>query len=156
MENVEIIEEFLRIQEIPGSGFGFGSGFGYGSGSGFSNGSGFGDGDGYGSGFGDGSGCGYGEEDSSGSGSGEKNGSGDGSGYGAYVDLVAFNGDRVWYIDDIPTLIDHVYAGYAKGRIIENDFTTKDCFIVRIGNCFAHGETLCEAAEKATAKVKGN
>ena len=75
-----------------GSGYGDGSGYGYGSGSGYGYGdgygSGYGYGDGYGSGYGsgdgsgDGSGYGYGYGDGSGSGYGYGYGSGDGYGYG--------------------------------------------------------------------------
>ena len=87
----------------------------------------------YGSGYG--SGYGYGD------------GSGDGSGY------KEFNHERVWYIDGVPTLIDLVRGwDYASGRIIRKDMTTEKCYIVRVGNSFAHGKTLREAANDAQEK----
>ena len=108
------------------------------------------DGDGDGSGYGSGDGSGYG----SGSGYGYGDGSGDGSGYGD--GLKVFNGVKVWYVDDVPTLIDQVKGNIAKGRIINDDFTTKPCYIARVDNCFAHGETSRKALADATEKALGD
>ena len=113
MEDVKIVEEFLRLRPT-GSGDGSGYGYGYGYGSG--------DGDGYG----------YGE----------------GSG-----DIKSLNNQRVWYIDDIPTIIDRVYDNaYALGAIVNGDLTTEICYVARVGNSFAHGETLHDAVEAAEQK----
>ena len=97
------------------------------------NGSGSGYGYGYGSGYGDGSGYGYGY----------------GDGYG----LKTFAGERVWYVDGVPTLIDHIRGDYALGRIINKDLTTPPCYIARVDNSFAHGATLKEAVSDAESKA---
>ena len=134
-----------------GSGYGCGSGHGYGSGSGDGDGSGSGDGSGYDDGCG--SGHGYG----SGSGDGYGSGSGDGSGYddgGGYDDGVAsFCGQKVYQIDDVPTLIDHVHGNAAKGRILCGDLSTEDCYIAKQGSLFAHGKTLRAAMDSLRDKL---
>ena len=104
-------------------------------------GSGSGDGDGDGSGYGDGYGYGYGD------------GYGYGSGYGSGDGLKQYNGDTVFCIDNIPTIIDKSHGNIAKGRIIKNDLTTKPCFIVKQENYFAHGTTLKEAYADVLDKV---
>ena len=132
------IERFLTISSGYGSGYGSGSGDGYGSGYGY------GYGYGSGSGSGDGSGYGYG----SGSGDGYGSGSGDG--------LKSFNGQKVYYIDNIPTVIEKVKGNLAKGYIVNADLTTKKCYIAKHDNYFAHGATLKEAEKALQDKVFDN
>ena len=134
MESLEDrIKKFLSTSF--GDGSGFGDGYGCGSGSGF--------GDGYGCGSGSGSGDGYGY------GSGSGSGDGSGSGYGA---LKSYNRRKVYYIDDVPTLIDSVHGNAAKGSMINRDKTLTPCYVVRVGNSFAHGNSLKEAHKDALAK----
>ena len=121
------IDDFLRVNEFPN---------GYGSGDGSGSGSGYGDGDGDGSGYGSGSGSGYGY--------------GDGDG------IKELNHQNVYIIDGISTIIDSVHGNYAKGKILNDDLTTKDCFIAKCGNFFAHGETLKQALSDATEKYNEN
>ena len=135
----DLIREFLKIDEFPkGSGSGDGSGYGDGYGSGY--------GDGYGSGYGSGDGSGYGDGDGYGSGYGD--GSGDG--------IKRYNGQDVYSIDGVLTLIDAVHGNYARGRIIQGDLTTRDCFIAKKGNYFAHGDTLKEAFDDVNDKFSEN
>ena len=145
----EQIREFLSIYS------GFGSGFGFGFGSGF--GSGDGDGDGYGDGSGSGSGSGfgfgYGDGDGSGSGFGFGYGDGDGFGFGYGYGIKTFNGDKVYIIDDIPTIIKHVHDNVAKGYILNDDFTLTETFVVKENGKFAHGETLHEAFASLQEKL---
>ena len=96
---------------------------------------GYGYGYGYGSGSGSGSGYGYGD------------GSGDGSG------ISEFNGQKVYQVDGVATLIDSVHGNYANGHILNGDFTLTPCFIARVEDSFAHGETLRKAIEDATNKA---
>jgi hypothetical protein len=135
----EQIREFLSI--YSGYGSGDGSGYGYGSGSGSGDGSGYG----YGSGSGSGDGSGYGD----GSGSGSGDGSGSGYGYG----IKTFNGDKVYIIDDIPTIIKHVHDNVAKGYILNDDFTLTETFVAKGNGKFAHGETLHEAFASLQEKL---
>ena len=144
-----------------GDGFGSGSGYGHGDGDGFGHGSGYGYG--HGDGFGYGESSGYGEGDGSGYGYGESSGygEGDGSGYGygygdGFGDLKSYNHQKVYYIDDIPTIIDAVHGMFAQGKIINEDKTLQPCYIARHGNCFAHGKTLKKAQKDALAKYMQN
>ena len=136
METLETkIKNFLNLSSGYGSGYGYGSGSGSGSGSG--DGSGYGDGSGSGSGYGDGDGYGSG----SGYGDGYGDGSGDGSGYG----VKEVNGDTVYIVDDVPTIIKSVHDNIAQGFILQRDLTLKPCYIVKEQNMFAHGYTLHDA-----------
>ena len=126
-----------------GSGYddGCGYGSGYGDGSGYGRGSGYDDGDGSGYGYGYGSGHGYGD------------GCGCGSGYDDGDGVVSFRGQKVYQIDGVPTLINHVHGNAAKGRILRGDLTTEDCYIVRQGSLFAHGKTLRAAMDALRDKL---
>ena len=134
-----------RIKRFLSIGFGSSYGYGYGSGSGYGNGS------GNGSGFGYGCGYGYGDGNGSGYGSGYGNGSGDGSGNGS-GELKSYNRRKVYYIDDVPTLIDSVHGNAVQGSMINRDMTSTPCYVVRVGNSFAHGNSLKEAQRDALAK----
>ena len=83
-----------------------------------------------------------------GSGYGSGYGSGDGDGSG----IIVFNTHRVYRIDATPTLIYNVRGNVARGAILRNDLTLKDCYIAKVGNSFAHGDTAKEAMRDATAK----
>ena len=83
-----------------------------------------------------------------GSGYGYGSGSGSGSGYG----IKEFNGKKVYQIDDVPTLIDSVHGNYAKGHILQSDFTLTPCYIAKDGNFFAHGDSLADAVRDAAVK----
>ena len=155
------IEDFLRVDEFPnGYGYGNGSGYGDGDGYGYGDGSGYGDGDGDGSGDGDGNGSGYGygngSGDGSGYGDGDGDGDGDGSGDGDGDGIEELDHQKVYKIDGVQTIIDSVHSNYAKGKILNGDLTTKDCFIAKCGNYFAHGETLKNALEDASEKYNEN
>ena len=152
MESLEDrIKKFLSVGSGSGHGYGYGYGDGYGSGDGYGygSGSGHGYGYGYGHGYGSGSGSGDGSGYGYGSGDGSGYGSGDGSGYG---DLKTYNHQRVYYIDDVPTLIDSVHGMFAQGKTINRDKTLSPCYVARHGNCFAHGGTLKAAQRDALAK----
>ena len=159
----EEVRKFVLVDEFPdgygfGDGDGSGSGSGFGFGDGYGSGSGDGSGSGSGSGSGDGDGSGYGSGLGDGSGSGSGSGSGDGFGYRSDEgsNIEALNGQKVYRIDDMPTLIDSVHGSYAKGRILRSDLTTEDCYIARCGNFFAHGETLRQAQADAREKYEEN
>ena len=129
------IKQFLNIGDGDGYGSGDGDGSGYGSGDGYGDGS--GDGSGYGSGDGYGDGSGYGSGD----------GSGDGSGYGSGDGVKSINGNPIYVVDNIPTIITNVKGNIAKGFILHTDLSLTPCFIVKKNNQFSHGNTLHEAFE---------
>ena len=133
----EKIKSFLSVS--------YGDGYGYGSGDGYGYGYGYGDGSGYGYGSGYGSGDGYGDGSGDGSGDGDGYGSGYGSGDGYGYGIKSFNGEPVYTIDDVPTILRHVRGNVAHGVILNRDLTTTPCYVVKQDNCFAHGETLGDA-----------
>ena len=113
----------------------------------YGDGDGSGSGSGYGSGDGSGSGYGYGDGDGSGSGSGS------GSGYGYGYGIKSFNGEPVYRIDGVNTLIRSVRGFAAHGAILNGDLTLTPCYIVKQDNIFAHGETLRGAMEALRDKL---
>ena len=138
-----------KVKEFLLATSGYGSGSGDGSGDGYGDGSGYGSGDGYGDGYGDGSGSGSG----SGYGSGDGYGSGYGSGFGYGSGIKSFNGEPVYRIDGVNTLIHSVRGNTAHGAILNADLTLTPCYIVKQDNVFAHGETLREAMEALRDKL---
>lgn len=134
-----MIKEFVRVNYDSGDGSGNGSGNdSYGCGSGNGDGYAYGGGNGggyvYSSGSGDSNGYGGGN----GSGSGGGNGSGSGNGGG----LKTYQGDKIYQIDNIPTIIKSVKHNIAKGFILNGDLTLTQCFIVKENNIFSHGKSL--------------
>ena len=102
-----------------------------------------------GDGSGDGDGSGYGYGDGDGDGSGYGSGYGDGSGYG----VKEINGDTVYMVDDVPTIIKSVRGNIAQGYILQSDLTQKPCYIVKEQNKFAHGSTLHDAFSSLQEKL---
>ena len=142
MESISVSrEEVVRFLSIQGYSYGYSYSYGYGDGHG--HGSGAGDGDG--SGFSDGSG--YGADLGAGSGSGSGYGFGDGSG-----DISTYEGNIVDYIDGVPTIITRIHNNIAKGYVIKRDMTLEACYVAKVGNSFAHGETTKDAVADAEAK----
>ena len=62
----------------------------------------------------------------------------------------------MYCIDDTPTIINAVHGSYAQGFILNKDLTLSPCYIARVGNSFAHGDTLHEAQSDAAAKELEN
>ena len=133
---MEALEDKIKRFLLIGSGYGSGDG----SGDGYGDGSGDGDGDGYGSG--------------SGYGSGDGSGDGDGDGYG--YGLHTLDGERIYIIDGLQTIIRSIHSTYAVGVILNDDLTLTHTYIAKVGNCFAHGDTLRQARESAEAKALQN
>jgi len=151
------IKQFLSIGS--GSGYGYGSGCGSGCGSvcGDGCGSGYGYGSGYGSGDGCGDGCGSVCGDGCGSGygygSGYGSGCGDGYGCGSGCGIKSINGNSIYVVDSIPTIITNVKGNIAKGFILQSDLSLTPCFIAKENNQFSHGNTLHEAFESLREKL---
>ena len=93
------------------------------------------------------SGSGYGYGYSYGHGSGD--GSGDGSGYG----IKSINGETIYIIDSVPTLLDRVKGNVAKGRILKDDLTFERCYVAKQDGYIAHGKTLREAMSALKDKL---
>ena len=59
----------------------------------------------------------------------------------------------MWYIDDVPTIIESVHDNqYARGLIVRRDLTLEPTFVARAGNSYAHGKTLHDALRDAEQK----
>lgn len=127
VRNPDAIAEFLAEVEVDHDGYGYGYGSGSGYGYGYGSGYGYGDGSGYGSGY----------------------GSGDGDGDG----IRSFCGEAVHQIDGIPTILRRLRGNIAKGAILNIDFTTTPCFVVKQNGLYAHGSTLREAMSALTDKL---
>lgn len=95
-------------------------------------------------------GYGYGDGDSYGG--GHDDGTGYGNGVFYQKDITVLNGNIVYYIDDIPTIITQVRDNFAKGFIVKKNLELSPCFIVKVGNSFSHGKTIKEAFEDAKSK----
>lgn len=152
---MEEIEKFLAIDNGYGDGLGSGNKFGSGGnknycgyGAGICSGRGYLEFDGYGSDVGDGDEYNCGHGDGYGSGAGYETGDGSGDG-----EISLFNGDKVYNIDNTPTIIKSVRGNVARGFILMQDFTLSPCYIVKDGNKFAHGSTLHEAYSSLREKL---
>lgn len=156
METLDIrIKAFLS--KTYGDGFGCGSGGRFGYGEGFGSGCGSADSrgnsgccggvsgycDSYGDGEGDGYGAGYGSE------------YGEGCGYGSITGcyIKELNGNKVYSVDYIPTIITSVHDNIAQGFMLHSDLTLHPCYIVKEQNKFAHGETLHDAFSALQEKL---
>ena len=126
---MEGLTDFLNIDTVYGSGYAGGSGYGSGSGSGY----GYGSGSGYGSGDGDGDGSGYGD--------------------GSYTDIIMFNAEKIYWIDGVPTIIKKIKKQIAKGFILKADLTLQPCYVAKVDNRYAHGNTIREAVKQAREKT---
>lgn len=102
----------------------------------------------YGYGWGEGSGqgaCGYGGGYGYGHGRSSGDGSGDGSGDSYGGGVKELNGDNVYLVDEIQTIIKSVHGNIAQGFILHSDLTLHPCYIVKENDKFAHGITLHDA-----------
>ena len=79
--------------------------------------------------------------------------SGSGDGYGSGYGIKKYNGLDVHLVDDVPTLITSVHGNIAKGFILQGDLTLTPCFIAKVDDRFAHGETVRQAVTDARDKA---
>lgn len=127
---MEILED--RIQAFLAVNYGNGNGYGYGYGDG--------DGDGYGYGDGDGNGNGY----------------GDGYGFGNGDGISEYNGNKVYNVDGVQSIIESIKGNIAKGYTLSYNAILVPCYIAKVGDFFAHGETAHQALAEATTKHEEN
>lgn len=69
--------------------------------------------------------------------------------------IARFNGEPVYYIDGMPTVLRSVHGDIAHGYTIGDDLTTTECYVARGRGYFAHGRTAREAAEGLERKIVG-
>lgn len=158
---MEMLEDKIREFLFVSAGYGYGNvdtsgygnadtaGYGFGAGSGSGLGVDYGYGRGSGIGKGRGNGMSYRIDDLDDADNNNYNGYGysDGSGIGRGSDFGVkdINGNIVYIIDDIPTIITSVRNNIAKGFIVKSDLQFEPCYIVKENNQFAHGDTLKDA-----------
>ena len=135
-----------------GNSYGYDNGYGHGHGNGHGYGYGYGHGHGYGDGHGHGNGDGYGYGDGDGDGHGHDH---DGHGYGN-SGIKSINGDKVYNIDGVNTIIKTIKGNIAKGFILRNDLTLVPCYIVKNDYFFAHGDTIKAALKSLQEKTDLN
>ena len=133
--------EAVKIREWISSNSGSGSGYGHSFALGFGSGDGSGYGHSFDLGFGSGDGCGSGRDD----------GSGSGRGYGDV--FKTFCGKDVFYIDNVPTVINRINGNVAYGAIITADLSVNKCFVVKQDGKFAHGYSLRNAMSALADKL---
>lgn len=153
MESIKILE-FISDGRDKGCGCGSGWGYSFNAGIGTRL-SEYSDNTGYG--------YGYGSGGLMSSGAGDARGSGcslnykDNSGYGSCLDydnnVKSIDGKEIYIVDDVATIINHVYGNIAKGAIINKDLTRTPCYIAKEGRYFAYGETLVEAVSALQDKL---
>lgn len=97
----------------------------------------------YGNGNGDGCGSGFGYGD----------GDGSGSDYCSGKDINIFNRDKVYLIDNTPTIIKNIRGNVAQGFILQSDLTLTPTYVVKENDKYAHGTTLHEAYEALQEKL---
>lgn len=163
---METLKDHIKVFLNHGcSGCDFDSGFGHcscygrgdGSGQGYDScfGSGSGWGSGYGNSFGSGSGWGYGQGSCDGKGRGYGDDFiadfGDGSGYSHGIKEI--NGETVYMVDRVQTIIKSVHDNIARGFILQDDLTLEPCYIAKEQNKFAHGITLHDAFNALQEKL---
>ena len=157
MEN--IVENFLKVSLDSNYGCGSGDGYGEGDGSGYvtgtgnDNGCGYDNGSGYGDGCSEGSDYGLGECYGTGTGDGYSDGHGSGNGYEC-GDVKVLNGQPVYLIDGLPTIIISIHNNVANGYIVREDLTLKLCYIAKVGRCSAHGYSVKQALADAQNKYQ--
>lgn len=159
---MEILEDHIKIflnHSCSCYDFGHDSGINHGDWSGYGYEAYFGSGQGFGSGSGNRScsGCGWGSGLGSGDGKGRGYGdnsitnSGYGSGYSRYIKEI--NGETVYIVDGVQTIIKSVHNNIAQGFILQNDLILEPCYIVKEQSKFAHGITLHDAFNALQEKL---
>lgn len=69
------------------------------------------------------------------------------------INIIEFEGNKVYNIDGVPTIITDIYGDRAQGFILNPDLKLTPCYIVKKNGRFAHGETLHEAKGMLLAKL---
>ena len=59
-------------------------------------------------------------------------------------------------IDGIATIIYSIHNNIANGAILRKDLTLAKCYIAKVGDYFAHGDSAKDAVTEATNKYQSN
>lgn len=67
--------------------------------------------------------------------------------------ITRFNGEPVYYIDGMPTVLKSVHGDLAHGYTVGDDLTTSECYVARGQGYFAHGKSAEEAVSSLERKI---
>ena len=81
------------------------------------------------------------------------NGSGFGYSSSSCTDIIMFNAEKIYWIDGVPTIIKKIKKQIAKGFILKADLTLQPCYVAKVDNRYAHGNTIKEAVTQAREKA---
>ena len=70
--------------------------------------------------------------------------------------ITRFNGEPVYYIDGMPTVLRSVHGNVAHGFTVGDDLTTTECYVARGQGYYAHGKTAKEAVSSLERKIVSN
>lgn len=79
-----------------------------------------------------------------------------GLGHSCGFGIKSINGNTIYIIDNMPTIITSIHNNAAKGFIVQTDLQLTPCYIVKDGDKFAHGYTLREAFNSLQEKLYDN
>lgn len=67
--------------------------------------------------------------------------------------IIEYDGKPVYYIDSVPTVLEHMHGDMASGFIVKDDMTTRPCYVARGQGYFAHGDTAKGAVAALEEKI---
>ncbi len=70
------------------------------------------------------------------------------------IGLKEYNGHKLYYINNYVLYITNIHFPYAMGEIIKNDLTTQKCFIAKVNNHIAVGESIHSVIDELREKIK--
>jgi hypothetical protein len=92
-------------------------------------------------------------------GAGDRKGRGNGSSYIATQNnytgksIMSFNGNKVYVIDGYVLYFTNIHKPWASAKIIKNDLTTQDCYVGKINNHIAVGNSLHDVLNELRNKI---
>ena len=74
-------------------------------------------------------------------------------GYGSGYGIKSLNGERVYMIDGVPTIIKGIKGNLSWGYILRDDLSLADTFVAKVDGHFAHGASIKAARQAALDKA---
>ena len=68
-------------------------------------------------------------------------------------DIISFNGNKTYFLDDYVLYIKHFRFPWIKGEIIKNDFTTQPCYLSSINNKIAISDSIKSVYDELKEKI---
>lgn len=67
--------------------------------------------------------------------------------------ILSFNNQPTYMIDDYLVYITHIHNPWVKGEIINNDFSTQSCYMIKINNKYVVANSIRNALEGMREKI---